>query len=243
MHSRVGSHVFLLLLFCLFSARSARADFVPEFYSEAVTLDESQGHSLEANARVLWRKHKKLTPYAGFTFLRYSTGGNSLERKSPLLGIRWQVAPFLRAFAEYRLAFDSPESRRKKDDPRIGLILGHWQDITQLRPALRIASDSYAEIVFMNRYSNSPMAAGWSKMLLRWNPTSTTFADVYTEAYALESRDPALGRKSQELRYGTRVGWVGDRISVTALAFRRFASFVDAPKARMRFLLAIGGNF
>lgn len=231
--------VFLFVHF----APVASAAVVPEAYSEFVTLDENNGHSLEANARILYRGKFAVEPYAGFSYMTYSAYGDSIKRESPLLGLRWQALPFLRLFAEYRYSYDSPSRLPKKDDPRLGLILGHWQEISNLASGFRLASDSYVEFIYMDRYASSPMAAGWTKLLVRGTPANGLYTDAFTEAYALESRDPALGRRAQELRFGARAGWVGERISLNAVLFRRFLTLVPAPAARYRVLFAVGANF
>jgi hypothetical protein len=238
-----GSLFIGLILLLALSIQSAPAAWKPEAYSEYVTLDENKGSSLEANARLVYRGKSVIEPYAGFSYLHYSAYRSSIERKSPLIGLRWQALPFLRLFAEYRVSFDSPSRLRKKDDPRLGAVLGHWQEIAALTSKIRLASDSYGEFIYMDRYADSPMAAGWTKLLIRGTPANNLYTDGFAEAYALESRDPALGRRAQELRYGARAGWVGEKISLNAMVFRRFVTLVPAPAARYRFLFAVGGSF
>lgn len=214
-----------------------------EFYSETVGLDEEPGISSENILRILGRPQTALQPYLGFSNLNFEALNFRIHRNAPLIGLRWQPWSFVRMFAEYRHSEDSLARTQPRDDPRYGAILFYFHEFGTLSAGVRTISDSYGEAVRMDRYSHKPMFTAWSKLALRVNPNAQTFADLYGEAFVQETLDPALGRKAEELRGGMRAGMIWDNVSVTAQLFHRLVSGVDAPPARWRWLLAIGGRF
>ncbi len=214
-----------------------------EWYVEALTLDENPGQSLESTARLLFWPNKAVHPYLGFSYLDYQAFKFAIHRRSPMVGLRWDVFPFLRVFYEFRRAYDALAEDLTHDDPRLGAIAFYFKPLVELPVGLTVVTDSYAELMQMDRYSRHPMVSGWSKMALPWNARPLVYVDAYGEFNFQETSDPALGRKVREVRAGVRAGAVWNRLGVSVHLFHRLDSWVDSPQARWRLLLAAGGQF
>jgi hypothetical protein len=160
--------------------------------------------------------------------------------------VQFRPIPELKLFAEYRYAIESPRSGYGRSDPRIGAVGGLWRERSIGRHA--IFSDSYGELMFIPRITKRPGATIFSKVGPRFRLKPNFGADLYLEGFARESDDLNLGRRAYELRYGGRLvySFSGPRATsnwvATAGAFHRFASFRDAPEARWRLIVAIGGS-
>lgn len=228
----------------LLSSLSSAAGSAPraELYAEHVRLDEP-GSSVEATLRATFQIAKWLEAYAGYSHLRYELKPNEVERRSPLLGLRYMPTNFLRLFAEYRHSRDNLNSGKTADDPRLGVTAFYFTEFAPLSKAGGWFSDSYADIIHMSRYSKDLVLSGWSKLGVRARPLSNVFTDGYVEAFLQDTKDPALGRRAQELRYGVRVGLTSHSLTLSAQIFHRLTSWIPAPDARWRLIISLGGSF
>jgi hypothetical protein len=219
-----------------------------EAYGEFVTLESEGGYQSSTWATARWLTGKSLfapMPYVGVAWERYAPDFAQVGRFSPHAGLQIRPIPEIKIFAEYRYVFESPRSAYGRNDPRLGAVGGLWRELPLGRHA--IFSDSYGELLFIPRITDRPAATFFSKVGPRFRLQPKFGADLYLEGFARESDDVNLGRRAYELRYGGRLvyafggpraesGWVA-----TVGGFRRFATFREAPEARWRLLVAIGG--
>jgi len=229
------------------AARAGRP--LVEAYGEFVTLESEGGYASSTWATARWQTGASRwapMPYLGLAWERYSPEFTSVGRVSPHAGLQLRPIPEIKIFAEYRYVFESPRSAYSRHDARLGVVGGLWREKSLGKHAL--FSDSYGEFLFLPRISDRPAFTAFSKAGPRFRLRPNFAADLFLEAFARESDDVNLGRRAYELRYGSRLvysfggprpesNWVA-----TIGAFHRFASFRDAPEAKWRLLIAIGGS-
>jgi hypothetical protein len=256
-----GTVIKNIYIICLVLAAGAAAPSLAcagspllEAYGEFVTLESEGGYQSSTWATARWRTGESAfapMPYVGLAWERYAPdfapNVSQVGRVSPHAGVQFRPIPEIKLFAEYRYVFDSPRSAiYSRHDPRIGVVGGLWRELALGKHA--IFSDSYGEFLFLPRISDRPAATVFSKVGPRFRLVPRLGADLYLEGFARESDDVNLGRRAYELRYGSRLVYAfgGPRPEsnwvATLGAFRRFASFRDAPAARWRLLIAIGGS-
>lgn len=235
---------------CFWGLSPARAEtWNTESYAEVSTLEGEGGHSDSAWARARWLIGASPfipVPYLGVAWDRYAPDQAEVSRISPMVGAEIFPLPSLKVFAEYRYVTETPRSTYSKSDPRVGLIGGLWRELP-LGGRWALISDSYGEFILVSRISSNPGLTAFSKAGPRVRLAKGLSADLYGEAYARDNDDVNLGRRSLELRYGTRAvySFAGPRNggwSASLAAFRRVHTFRDAPEARWRLLLAVGGT-
>ncbi len=208
-------------------------------YGEWLTLEKGYSSSAFVKAKKTFAGDFRY--FVGTQWETYQPDSNTLRRFAPSVGIELPLGPFT-TFLEYRYLYERPRSTPSPHDPRLGLVGGYWWQSPTFAQ-LDWFCDSYTELISSPRIRPAPTLTGFSKFGLRKALTKNFFADPYFEAYGNKSPDPLMGRDALELRYGARLVWAPRNWSAQMGVFRRFATFVEAPGSRWRFLLAIGGTF
>ena len=210
-------------------------------YGEALTLEQEGGYASSLWVKAKYHLGEQFHSYIGMHGETYEPRIGGIRRVSPLAGIEKNFGPF-RAFAEYRYAFEKPRTTYSKHDPRFGFTGGYWWQNNN-NPGGFLFSDSYGELISIPRIKTAPNFSAYSKLGWRKPLSSKFYLDPYVELYANESSDPAMGRDALESRGGLRLVWADKGWSTNLSAFHRIFSLRNAPAARLRFQLAIGGEF
>ena len=249
MKIRISFLVYIIFVCLGFAPPAHSQSWNTESYAEVSTLEGEGGHSDSAWARARWLISASPlvpVPYLGVAWDRYSPDQGEVSRISPMVGAEIYPIPALRLFAEYRYVTETPRSTYSKSDPRVGLIGGLWRELP-LNDRFSFVFDTYGELILVSRISPNPGFTAFTKAGPRVRVAKGLSADLYGEAYARDNDDVNLGRRALELRYGTRAvySFAGPRNggwSASLAAFRRVHTFRDAPEARWRLLLALGGT-
>lgn len=236
MHSKGRLLSFLwAVLLCLPSEAIANTSA----YGEVSNLEES-GFASTLNAKSDFALTQTFSLYLGAQWEEYRPQNYSIQRVSPLLGMKRILGP-IQLFAEYRYQFENPKSAYTRHDPRLGVTGGYWRESIFQVP--QIFSDSYGELISIPRIRWKPNLILQTKLGWRQKLHSGLFLDPYLEAYLKQSADPAMGKDAFQLRAGLRFVASAPKWSASLSAFRRIHSFREEAAPRWMGLATMGVVF
>jgi len=234
----------LLVLYC--SAMGADAQSLSEvktkpkfetnLYSETV-YDSRFGGAIHASRLRLGLSDKYFRPFVGVNFTRDLSNGSAplfaINSWSPSLGLELRFLKYFGAVVELRrLISDQTDTLWETQYGVYGYDFRTWNSLF---------FEIYGESFAIDRVSNKPYLAAWSKFGYRVTAYPFLFLDLYTEVFTRVTANLDYGPDENELRLGSRLTFTFSGLSVSTIV--NYAPVSDVKKDGMDALLVLGGRF
>lgn len=176
-----------------------------QLYSQTYYDSRFEGATNETRLRANI-KTKHLTPYFGVNFSHDLSDGRSPQLiediVSPTLGTQFDKIPFISLFLERRWHHQYKSDKREIDNKemRYGAFIYHYHKFN-----FNLFSETYGEMVVVDRVDNRPVTTIWSKLGFRYRPNQWFRQDFYSEGFTRISPNLGYGPDQNDLRLGSRV--------------------------------------